>query len=148
MHTDPLAIAGVVQTPATANAPRVGSNWLLGQIEYCYYMYSVPRLLWASLVGLNRAERVPKSSSLSLQYFVHANDMAILGWHTRAEKYYRASIELAQQLNDRRLAAVPISHHALGCVAAAKYDEGVDKLGVQMAFWQKVTRVQRHRGSE
>ena len=89
-------------------------NWLLGQVEYCYYVHSVPKLLWASTAGMNRAERVPESSSLSLQYFVHANDMAVLGWHTRAEKYYRASFELSHKLNDRRLAAVAVSHHSLG----------------------------------
>jgi hypothetical protein len=102
-------------------------NWLLGQVEYCYYINSVPKLLWASMVGLNWSERFPKSSSLALQYFVHANDMAVLGWQSRAEKYYRASVDLGQQLNDRRLAAVPVSHHSPGSLAAAKYETGIDR---------------------
>jgi tetratricopeptide (TPR) repeat protein len=79
------------------------------------------------MVGLNRAERVPESSSLSLQYIVHANDMAVLGWHNRAEEYYSAAIELSHQLNDQRLAAVAVSHHSLGSLAAAKYETGIDK---------------------
>lgn len=113
-------------------------NWLLGQVEYCYYMNSVPKLLWASMVGLNRAERVPKSSSLALQYFVHANDMAVLGWHARAEKYYRASVDLGQQLNDRRLAALPVSHHSLGSLAAAKYETGIAKARIAKELLSKI----------
>lgn len=102
-------------------------NWLLGQIEYCYYVNSVPRLIWASMVGLNRAEKVPESSSLALQYIVHANDMAVLGWHKRAERYYQAAADLSNRLNDRRLAAVTVSHHSLGNFAAADFKDGVTK---------------------
>lgn len=100
---------------------------LLGQAEYCYYMNSIPKLLWASMVGLNRAERVKKSSALSLQYIVHANDMAVLGWHSRARKYYRAAFELSQSLNDQRLAGVAVSHNSIGKLAAADYEAGVAK---------------------
>lgn len=37
------------------------------------YVYSIPRLLWASFVGLNRSERFPPSPALAIQYIVHAN---------------------------------------------------------------------------
>jgi hypothetical protein len=113
-------------------------NWLLGQIEWPYYQYHIPSLLWASFVGLNRAERVPPSSSLVVQYVVHANDMAVLGWHVRAERYYDAAHELSNRLNDHWGAALAVSHHAMGSMAAAKYKKGAETAGTGRDLFSKI----------
>lgn len=113
-------------------------NWLLGRVEYCYYVHNVPYLLWASMVGLNRAERIHKSSSLSMQYIVHANDMAVMGWHKRADRYYQAAIDLSRELNDQRVSAIATSHHSIGCLAAAKYERGVEKAEAALGLLTKV----------
>src|SRR5207247_663076 len=82
---------------------------------------------WASLVGLNRAERLPRSKALAINYVVHANDMAVLGWHRRAEKYYQLAIDLSKELNDQWGAALGLLHFGLGCTGAGRYEEAMVK---------------------
>ncbi len=82
--------------------------------------------MWASLIGLNQAERLPRSKALAINYVVHANDMAVLGWKSRAEKYYRKAIELSNELNDQWGAALGLSHFALGCLGAGRYKEAIE----------------------
>lgn len=101
-------------------------NTLLGQMEWSYFMFNIPHLLWASFVGLNRAERVPPSNSLVLQYIVHANDMAVIGWFSRAERYYDRARDLSGRLNDQWGAATASAHRALGSIIAARYDYGIE----------------------
>ncbi len=103
------------------------ANQLLARLEWSYYGHNVVNLLWESMVGLNRAERMPPSKSLAVNYVVHANDMAVLGWHSRAEKYYQAAIELSKTLNDHWGAALGLSHFALGCLGAGRYEEAIRK---------------------
>lgn len=103
------------------------ANQLLGWLEYNYYFSNVPYLVWASLLGLNRAERLPPSPALAFNYVVHANDMAVLGWHGRAARYYRAASELSERLNDRWGAAHALNHQSLGCLGAARYEEVIEK---------------------
>jgi serine/threonine protein kinase/tetratricopeptide (TPR) repeat protein len=101
------------------------SNHLLARLEWSLYCHNVMNLVWASLIGLNQAERLPRSKALAINYVVHANDMAVLGWQGRAEKYYRKAIELSNELNDQWGAALGQSHFALGCLGAGRYEEAV-----------------------
>jgi tetratricopeptide (TPR) repeat protein len=103
------------------------SNQLLARFEWSLYAHSVPKLLWASMVGLNRAQRLPRSKALAINYVVHANDMAVLGWHSRAERYYRSAIELSTELNDRWGAALGVSHFGFGSAGAARFEAAVEK---------------------
>ena len=100
---------------------------LIGRLEYCYYFHNTLYLVWASLVGLNRAERLPRSRALAFNYFCHANDMAVLGWHARAARYYEACIGLSRELNDEYGAALGLNHFSLGCLAAARYEDVIAK---------------------
>ena len=101
------------------------ANQLLGKQEYNYYCSNVPYLLWASFVGLNRAQRLPPSPALAFNYVVHANDMAVLGWHGRAVRFYQAAIELSTRLNDQWGVAHAYNHYSLGCLSAARYEETI-----------------------
>lgn len=98
------------------------TNQLLAKLEWSYYCHDVVKLLWASFVGLNRAERLPPSKALAINYVVHANDLAVLGWHARAEKYYRMAGELFRELNDQWGEALALSHSSHGCLASARYE--------------------------
>lgn len=109
------------------NAESDLANHLLARVEWSLYSHNVPHLVWASMVGLNRAERLPKSKALGINYVVHANDMAVLGWHSRAEKYYQMAIALSKELNDHWGAALGLSHSSLGCVGAGRYEEAIAK---------------------
>lgn len=111
----------------TPNAESDLANHLLARLEWSLYCNSVLKLVWASMVGLNRAECLPRSRALAINYVVHANDMAVLGWHTRAEKYYRKAIALSKELNDQWGEALGLSHFALGCVGAGRYEEAIKK---------------------
>jgi tetratricopeptide (TPR) repeat protein len=101
------------------------ANRLLGKLEYDYYFHNVLHLLWASLVGLNQAERLPPSSALAFNQVTHANNMAVLGWHSRAARYYQAAFHLSKKLNDEWGAAHAINHISLGCLSAARYEETI-----------------------
>lgn len=113
-------------------------NALLGQIEWSYWENDIPHLLWASLVGLNRAERVPQSPSLSLQYVVHANDMSLLGWLSRAEGYYERARKLSEQWDDLWGAALASSHYAVGTLASTRYTEGIDAARKGMDMFSQI----------
>ncbi len=103
------------------------ANHLLGKLCYAYYCHHVLYLLWASLAGLNRAAKLPPSPSLAFNYVVHANDMAVLGWHSRASRYYRAAMDLSTQLNDQWGAAHAMNHNSLGTLGAARFEETIEK---------------------
>jgi eukaryotic-like serine/threonine-protein kinase len=103
------------------------ANHLLGKLCYAYYCHHVIYLLWASLAGLNRAARLPPSPSLAFNYVVHANDMAVLGWHSRAGQYYRSARELSEELNDQWGAAHALNHNSLGTLGAARFEETIEK---------------------
>ena len=109
------------------NAAADLANLVLGKLEYDYYCNNVLYLLWASFVGLNRAERLPPSKALAFNYVVHANDMAVLGWHSRAKRWYEAAMALSGELNDHWGAAHALNHFALGCLGAARYRETIEK---------------------
>jgi tetratricopeptide (TPR) repeat protein len=111
---------------------------LIGRLEYCYYLHNTLWLVWASFVGLNRAELLPRSRALAFNYFCHANDMAVLGWHTRADRYYRACIELSRELNDEYVAALGMNHYGLGCLGAARYKETIEKATPGMTAFEKL----------
>lgn len=113
-------------------------NWLLGEIEWVYYPFSVPYLLWASFVGLNRAERLPPSPALCFQQLCHANDMGVLGWHSRATKYYERAQALSIHLNDQWGSAMAVSHYSMGSLAAAKYELGADKARNGKELFEKI----------
>ncbi len=98
---------------------------LLARVEWSYYCSNAVKLLWGSMVGINRAERVPRSAVLSVNYVVHANDMAVLGWHTRAARYYKAAVAVSKELNDQWGMAQSVNHMSMGCVAAAQYEEAI-----------------------
>jgi len=98
---------------------------LLGRIDWSYYCNNATRLVWASLVGMNRAEREPPSRALTINYVVHANDMAVLGWRSRAKKYYLAAQDVSQQLNDHWGMALAANHTSFGCVWDARYRESL-----------------------
>ena len=110
----------------SANENSDLTNHLLGRMEWALYAHNVLKLLWASMAGLNRAERIPRSKSLVINYVVHANDMAVLGWHNRAEKYYRMAISLSEELNDQWGAALGLAHFAFGCVGAGRYEQSLE----------------------
>ena len=76
------------------------ANRLLGRLSTAPYNNNIVKLLWASLVGLNGAERLPRSPALAFNYVVHANDMSVFGWRRRAKQYYQAAIDLSRELND------------------------------------------------
>lgn len=103
------------------------ANHLLCRLEYVYYCSNTMYLLWASLVGLNQAERLPRSRALAFNYMCHANDMAVLGWHSRATHYYHAAIDLSKELNDEYGAAQSLNHFSLGCLGAARYEDTIEK---------------------
>jgi hypothetical protein len=90
------------------------------------------------MVGLNRAERLPRSTALAFNYVVHANDMAALGWHRRAEKYYQMAIALSEELNDQWGAAMGLNHFALGCLGAGRYEEALAKAAPGRAAFTKL----------
>ncbi|MBL8818571.1 MAG: protein kinase [Planctomyces sp.] len=103
------------------------ANHLLGKLCYAYYCHNVLYLLWASLAGLNRAERLPPSAALAFNYVVHANDMAVLGWHSRADRYYASAMELSTRLNDQWGAAHAMNHSSLGSLGAARFEDTIQK---------------------
>jgi tetratricopeptide (TPR) repeat protein len=103
------------------------ANRLLGRLEYAYYCNNVIKLLWASLVGLNGAERLPPSPALSFNYVVHANDMSVFGWRRRASRYYQAAIDLSRELNDEWGAAQSLNHFAMGELQAGRYASALAK---------------------
>lgn len=96
-------------------------NHLLARLEWALYSHNALKLVWASLVGLNRAERLPRSKALSVNYVVHGNDMAVLGWHRRADRFYQSAVKLSEELNDRWGATLARSHWGLGKLGAADY---------------------------
>ncbi len=103
------------------------ANKLLGKLCYAYYCHNVLYLLWASLAGLNRAERLPPSASLAFNYVVQANDMAVLGWHSRAGRFYQAAMDLSKKLNDQWGAAHAMNHSSLGSLGAGRYEDTIVK---------------------
>ena len=103
------------------------ANKLLGKLCYAYYCHNVLYLLWASLAGLNRAERLPPSAALAFNYVVQANDMAVLGWHSRAARYYQAAMDLSTKLNDQWGSAHAMNHSSLGSLGAARYEDTILK---------------------
>jgi serine/threonine protein kinase/tetratricopeptide (TPR) repeat protein len=103
------------------------ANKLLGKLCYAYYCHNVLYLLWASLAGLNRAERLPPSASLAFNYVVQANDMAVLGWHSRANRFYQSAMDLSKKLNDQWGAAHAMNHSSLGSLGAARYEDTIVK---------------------
>lgn len=103
------------------------ANRLLARLEYAYYCNNVVKLLWASLVGLNGAERLPPSPALAFNYVVHANDMTVFGWHRRASRYYQAAIDLSRELNDEWGAAQALNHFAMGDYQAGRYESALEK---------------------
>ena len=103
------------------------ANRLLGRLEYGYYNNNVVKLLWASLVGLNGAERLPPSPALAFNYVVHANDMSVFGWRRRATRYYQAAIDLSRELNDEWGAAQGLNHFAMGELQAGRYESALAK---------------------
>ena len=100
---------------------------LLARLEWSLYAHDAVFLVWASLVGLNGAERLPRAPALAINYVVHANDMAVLGWHQRAARYYQMAIDLSNELNDQWGAALGLNHSALGSAAAARYEETIER---------------------
>ncbi|MBL8808775.1 MAG: AAA family ATPase, partial [Planctomycetaceae bacterium] len=108
------------------NAESDLTNHLLARLEWSLYCHNVVHLVWASMIGLNQAERLPKSKSLAINYIVHANDMSVLGWKRRAEKYYKKAIELSKELNDQWCGALGRSHLGLGCLGAGRYKEAIE----------------------
>jgi tetratricopeptide (TPR) repeat protein len=103
------------------------ANHLLARMEWSLYAHNVLKLIWASFVGLNRAERLPRSKALVINYIAQANDMAVLGWNSRAERYYRMAMELSVELNDQMGAALALNHFGLGCVGAGRFEEAIRK---------------------
>jgi eukaryotic-like serine/threonine-protein kinase len=103
------------------------ANRLLGRLEYGYYNNNTVKLLWASLVGLNGAERLPPSPALAINYVVHANDMSVFGWRCRATRYYQAAIDLSRKLNDEWGAAQGLNHFAMGELQAGRYESALAK---------------------
>ena len=100
---------------------------LLARLEWSLYAHDALFLVWASLVGLNGAERLPRSPALAINYVVHANDMAVVGWHQRAARYYEMAIDLSNELNDQWGSALAVNHSALGAAAAGRYEETIER---------------------
>jgi tetratricopeptide (TPR) repeat protein len=132
--------------PSDRNADL--ANQLLGKQEYNYYCSNVPYLLSASFVGLNRAQRMPPSPALAFNYVVHANDMAVLGWYSRAVQFYQAAIDLSTQLNDEWGVAHAYNHHSLGCLSAARYEDAIAKAGHATTAFAKLGDVLEYHFSQ
>jgi two-component system sensor kinase len=109
----------------TSDRTDVLATNLLARIEWSYYANSAIKLLWGSMLGLNRAERVPPSPALSVNYVVHANDMAALGGHRHAAWYYRAAFDVSRELNDQWGMAQSGNHRSMGAYAAAQFEEAI-----------------------
>ncbi len=114
------------------------ANRLLARLEYAYYCNNAIKLLWASLVGLNGAERLPPSPALAFNYVVHANDMGVFGWHSRASRFYRAAIDLSRELNDEWGAAQSLNHFAMGELQAGRYESAIAKAAPGKAIFTKL----------
>lgn len=129
------------------NAASDLTNYLLARLEWSLFCHNVVYLVWASLLGLNRAERLPKSKALAINYVVHANDMAVLGWHRRAEKYYRKTIELSNEINDQWCAAIGQSHSCIGHMAAGRYRDAIETAELAKTALENVRDMRTLRGA-
>lgn len=105
------------------------ANFLLARLEYDYYAHNIIKLFWGSLLGLNRAELLPPSPALAINYVTHANDVSLLAWRTRAAKYYEMAIRESEELNDAFGAALARNHYAFGCMNLARYREAIERAG-------------------
>ena len=53
--------------------------------------------------------------------------MAVLGWHSRAARYYQAAMNLSNKLNDQWGAAHAMNHSSLGSLGASRYEDTIVK---------------------
>jgi serine/threonine protein kinase/tetratricopeptide (TPR) repeat protein len=97
-----------------------------------------PRLLWANLAGMNLAERLPPSPSLSLISAFHACIMAMLGWQSRGVRYGNRAVALAREFDDILGLGLSCNYQGIGHYASARYEEGLARLTEAIDAFQKV----------
>jgi tetratricopeptide (TPR) repeat protein len=101
----------------------------LTELPHAYIYQNTTRMLWAHLAGMNRAERLPPSLRLVTAYGCHSTVTSMLGWRSRGERYGDRALALARKLDDLLGQGQAHYYHGIGLYAAARYEDGLEKLG-------------------
>ncbi|MFI5459431.1 MAG: serine/threonine protein kinase [Isosphaerales bacterium] len=93
---------------------------------YCFQ--NTPKMVWAHLSGMNRAELLPFSASLAFSYSIHGMMMSMLGWHARGARYGNRSLGIAREFDDLWGYGNSCNYMGIGLYASACYEEGLARL--------------------
>jgi tetratricopeptide (TPR) repeat protein len=110
---------------------------LLNRLGLSALFQSSPRMLWAHLSGINRAESVPPSRGLVLSYSEHSCWSSMLGWANRGARYGERASVLAREFDDLWAQANSCNYTGIGLYAAARYEAGLSRIGDAIAGFEK-----------
>jgi len=102
---------------------------------FCFQ--STPKMLWAHLSAMNRAELLPPSPSLAFSYAIHGMMMSMLGWHARGSRYSDRSLVMAREFEDLWGYASSCNYTGIGLYASAHYEEGLARLSEAIDAFEK-----------
>ena len=102
---------------------------------FCFQ--STPKMLWAHLSGMNRAELLPPSPSLAFSYSIHGMMMSMLGWQTRGARYSASSLVIAREFDDLWARGLSCNYTGIGLYASARYEEGLARLTEAIELFEK-----------
>jgi two-component system sensor kinase len=91
-----------------------------------WYCSQLPRLMWAHLRGMNRAEKYQPSLELAQIYSDHAPGMTLIPWHSRGLRYAERSLEIRRQLGDLWGQGQSLHFYGIVQYAAGRYNECID----------------------
>jgi eukaryotic-like serine/threonine-protein kinase len=101
---------------------------LFNRVVAPYAFQNIPKMLWAHLSGMNRAELLPNSPSLAFSYSMHGLIVSMLGWHSRGSRYGDRALGIAREFDDLWGYGSSCNYTGIGLHASARYDESLARL--------------------
>jgi serine/threonine protein kinase/tetratricopeptide (TPR) repeat protein len=108
------------------------------RVTNSYAFQCTPRVIWANLAGMNRAELLPPSALLARSYAHHACLLSMLiRWPTRRARYAEKARTLASKFDDLLARAHCANFEGISLCASARYEEALTHLNEAMQGFEK-----------
>src|SRR5262249_11374254 len=110
---------------------------LLVRLGYAYFMHNAPKALWATLAGMNHAERFPPSLPLAFGYAGYGAVFAGFRRFTRGLYYIDRSIKLRREYDDLWGIAQSLYAHGILLYTRARFEESIAKLDESLELYRR-----------